>query len=215
MDDDLLQFAAFQNRHERADDVKLAVHVDDDILQGKLVLCLKEFIHQGDLLTYRNAFIDVEHFVGRNGTHQTGERFQQFLKRHVLEQILVGERKHECAFLAGDGDVAPHSTGFQELGVLLELLVFDQLLDQFLPWILIFLVKLNVHGKEHPALDGQQFRRHLVETGHRAQINILMAGEIVDELVGDLGDGDIVDVHFGLLDHVQQKFQRSVKLQRR
>ncbi len=136
--------------------------------------------------------------------HQSGERFQEILQRYIPEQILVGERKQESAFLPCDRDIPARSPAFKKLCIFFEFLVFDQLVDELLPGIFVLFVEFDINGKQHPALDGEQFRRHFVETRHRTEIHVLMMGKIVDELVCDLRNGDVIYVHFRLLDHVQK-----------
>ena len=106
----------------------------------------------------------------------------------------VGGRAHgEAALLLAGARV-------ERARRVLEALVGQQLLDEVEPRVEVVLLLDDVAGQERPALQDEQVARHDEELARAVDVE---RGEprleVLDELVGDLGERELVDVHLGLL----------------
>ena len=110
----------------------------------------------------------------------------------------------------------------QHLGGVLEALVLEEAIDQFLARVLFRgdLVERRVAREQHSGLDVDERRGHVDELG--AQFDVELEGplHVLQVLGGDGGDGDVVDVDLLLADQVQQQIKRplivfQMKVQRR
>ena len=73
------------------------------------------------------------------------------------------------------------------------------------------LVGARVGREEHPALDVGERRRHHEELAREVEVEHLHRLEVGGVLVGDAGDGDVVDVHLVLADEVEQEVERTLE----
>ena len=53
-----------------------------------------------------------------------------------------------------------------------------------------------------------QRRRHVDEVGGNVDIELFELVQVIEILLGDLGDGNVVDVHLLLANQIEQKIER-------
>ena len=75
----------------------------------------------------------------------------------------------------------------------------------------IFLLALLIHffRQQHPRLDVEKRRRHHKEFADHIQIFLIHLPNVLHILVRDLGDRDIVDIHFVFFNQMEKKIQRT------
>ena len=124
--------------------------------------------------------------------------------REVLRHL--GALEHRLAGADHLGDAG---------GGVLELLVLDELVDQFPARVDLLLVAagridgLLVLGQQHPAFDLHERGGHDEELAGQLELEVAHGVERVEVLLGDLHDRDVVDIQFVLADQEQQQVQRS------
>lgn len=75
---------------------------------------------------------------------------------------------------------------------------------------MVLLIEFEIDRKQHSALDIQKVGSHLVELGEIPELdNCLRILEVGEKLLGDLPDGNIINIYFGFLDEKEQKIQRT------
>ena len=68
----------------------------------------------------------------------------------------------------------------------------------------------RIGRKEHARLDVDQRCRHEDEFAGDVDVHLLEQVEIVEVLLGDLGNGNVVDIDLLLADEVEQQVERSL-----
>ena len=92
----------------------------------------------------------------------------------------------------------------------LELLVLEQAVYELGAGVLLLLGRRRRVGrKEHPRLDVDQRGRHENEFARHVDIHLLERAKIVEVLLGDFGNGNVVDVDLLLADQVEQEVERA------
>ncbi len=66
--------------------------------------------------------------------------------------------------------------------------------------------------QEHPGLDVDECGRHLQKFTGQVDVEVLDQLDVLQVLLGDPGDGNVVDVHLFLADQMQQEVQRPLKV---
>ena len=92
-----------------------------------------------------------------------------------------------------------------------EVLVLEQPPDQLRARVLDLALVVDPARQQHAGLDPDQRRRHLQELPRPVQVVRLHAPDGVEELVGDLRDGDVEDLDVLRADQVQEEVQRAVE----
>ncbi len=103
----------------------------------------------------------------------------------------------------------------QHLGRVLEALVFEQPLDQFLARVLFgftFLAQRRIGRQQQARLDVDQRRGHEDELRADVEIHLARLIQIGEVLRGDGRDRNIADVDLLFADQIQQQIERSVVL---
>ena len=99
-------------------------------------------------------------------------------------------------------------------GCVLERLVLQQLAHQFRSRVeaqaLLLAFLLRRGRQEHTRLDFHQRRGHHHELARNIRVELGEHLDVGDVLLGDPGDGDVVDVHLVPADQVQQQIERPV-----
>jgi hypothetical protein len=106
----------------------------------------------------------------------------------------------------------PLGGGVEQVGGILELLVFQELADQLGPRVAgALLIRLLgfLPRQEHGRLDLHQRGGHDQEIARQIDVESLEDLDVLQVLVGDLGDGDIVDIHLFLADEIEQQIERA------
>ena len=147
------------------------------------------------------------------------EYFFQPLEVCAAQEILVVNGRLVAAHLPGEilrtkithAGLLPADSEF--LGHIFEHLVFQKAADQFFAGIRFFLAGLLVFfaGQEHTALDIQKRRRHDEKFAGDIHVLVVHLTDICQVLVGDLNDGNIVDVYFVFFNQVHEEIQRPLK----
>ena len=100
-------------------------------------------------------------------------------------------------------------------GGILEFLVFNQLADEFPARILAFLfafdLRLLIGGQQFAAFDVHERRGHDEEFAGDFKVEFTHEVNVFDELRGQPGEVDRVNVHFLLFDEVKEQIQRAFK----
>ena len=98
----------------------------------------------------------------------------------------------------------------EKLRGVLEFFVFDQAMHQLVARVLLlFGAGQRVGRQQHFRLDVDQRRGHVDEVGRDVDIELFELVEVVEILLGDFGDGNIVDVHLLLADQIEQEIERA------
>ena len=120
-----------------------------------------------------------------------------------LRELLLAEIAHS-------GLLAVDRKFFREIFVHL---VFHQAAHEFLAGVALFLAGLLIllAGEEHAALDVQEGRRHDQKFAGHIQVLAVHLVDVFQVLVGDLDDGDIVDVDLVFFDQVHEQVQGALK----
>ncbi len=97
----------------------------------------------------------------------------------------------------------------------LELLVFDQLADQFPAGVLAVLFGVNLRllldGQQFPAFDIHQRGGHHQKLAGDFQVQHPHRFDVFNKLGGQLREIDFVNVHLLLLDQVKEQIKRAFK----
>ena len=149
------------------------------------------------------------------------------VRRYALHDLLVGLEEVEqrnrvklgpFAVAAGGRtvpeDVAPREGLVpQPVGDLLELLVLEEPAHEIFPGIFLLLLPVRrcFARKQQLRLDLHQGRRHQHEFAGRFEVEEVDLSENAEVLVGDGGDGNVVDVDFVLADQEQQQVERALE----
>src|SRR5580698_7614841 len=100
-------------------------------------------------------------------------------------------------------------TNLQLRGGVLEFFIFDELADQFparvFAFVLAFDDDLLIHWQEFAALDIHERRGHHEKFAGDLKIEFAHEVNVRDELRGELGEIDFVNIHFLLLDEIKQQ----------
>ena len=147
--------------------------------------------------------------------------FQQVAER--LDQVEQRNRQARVVVLPDKGfhlRVRPdvfldQALLLEHLGGVLETLVFEKPLDEFLSGIFLIRTlrrKGGIPRQQHLRLNMYQSRRHVDEFGPQVHIHLPRLLQILQILGGDGGDGNVLDVDLLLADQVQQQVQRALVL---
>ncbi len=99
----------------------------------------------------------------------------------------------------------------EELRGALEFFVLDQAVDQIGARVFLFFGPGERIGRQqHFRFDVDERRGHVDEIGRDVHVQLLELVEIFEILARDLGDRDVVDVDFLLLDQIEQEVERAV-----
>ena len=99
----------------------------------------------------------------------------------------------------------------EQLRGALEFFVLDQAVHQVGARVFQFLgAGQRIGRQEHLRFDVDERRGHVNEVGRDVHVELLELVEIVEILARDLGDRDVVDVDFLLLDQIEQEIERAV-----
>ena len=139
---------------------------------------------------------------------------------HLMKRLdQIHERDDHLAFdrVAGiEGAVRPRpDVGLdlllfiQELRGVFELFVFEQAVHQLVARVLLLRSRERIGRKKHLRFDVDQRRRHVDEVSRDVDIQLFELVEIIEILLGDLGDGNIVNVHLLLADQIEQEIERA------
>jgi hypothetical protein len=101
----------------------------------------------------------------------------------------------------------------EKLGGVLEFFVLQEALDKFFARVFSLLVGTGqgVRREKHLGLDVDKRRRHVNELRGHIYVELFELMKIVEVLRRDLGDLDIVNVHFLLFDEVEQEIERTLE----
>ena len=99
----------------------------------------------------------------------------------------------------------------EQLRGALEFFVLDQAMHQIGARVFQLLgTGQRIGRQQHLRLDVDERRGHVNEIGRDVHVQLLELVEIVEILARDLGDRDVVDVDFLLLDQIEQQIERAV-----
>ena len=90
-------------------------------------------------------------------------------------------------------------------------LVLEQLLHKLCPRILLLALLVDLLGKEHPALDIEQCRRHHEKLAHDIHILCLHVFDIVKILFCYHHDRYVIDIDLVFFDQIKKQIQRSLE----
>ena len=82
-------------------------------------------------------------------------------------------------------------------------------MHQLVARVLLLRPRERVGRQQHLRFDVDQRRRHVDEIGRNVYIQLFELVEIIEILLGDLGDGNVVDVHLLLANQIEQKIERA------
>ena len=98
---------------------------------------------------------------------------------------------------------------FKRLGDLLEFFVFQQPAGQFIARVeLFFGLFIGIRRQEHSGFYLHQCRGHNEKVADNIQVEHFHHADVLHVLLGDLADGNVVDVDVIFFDQIQQKIQR-------
>src|SRR6185369_12053459 len=141
-----------------------------------------------------------------------------------VEQVEDGNVRVGCWRGGGEFNLAGHAReniflfAFAHLqfgGGVLEFFVFDELADEFPTRIFALVFALDddllVYGQQFAALDIHERRGHHEKLAGDLQVELAHEVNVRDELRGELGEVDLVNVHLLLLDEIEQQVERALK----
>ena len=102
----------------------------------------------------------------------------------------------------------------QLCGRVLELLVFDQLPDQFPARVVLFRFffgRLLIEREQTPAFDVKEVRSHDDEFAGHVDVQFFERFKIFEVLPGDALDRDVVNVELVALDQIQQQIEWALE----
>ena len=82
-------------------------------------------------------------------------------------------------------------------------------MHQLVARVLLFGTGERVGRKQHFRFDVDQRRGHVDEVGRDVDIELFELVEVIEILLGDFGDGNVVDVHLLLADQIEQEIERA------
>ena len=103
------------------------------------------------------------------------------------------------------------AAGEEPSGVL-ELLIFNELPDQFPAWIFLVIIRirrLDGAGQESPALQIHQIRRHHDELAREVDVQHFEGVDVGNILLGDALDIHVQHIQLLLPDQVEQEVERT------
>ena len=101
----------------------------------------------------------------------------------------------------------------QVAGDVLEPFILDQFTDQLPAWVLEFLLVLDfhllIHWQQFAALDVHQRGGHYDEFPRQLEVEALHHLHVLEELRGQLGHVDFINIHFLFPDEKQEEIHRA------
>ena len=97
----------------------------------------------------------------------------------------------------------------EQLRGILEFFVFEQAVDEFVARVRLVGGQQRVHRQEQFGFDVNQRGSHVDEVGGDVYVERFELVKVVEILLGDFGDGNIVDVHLLLADEIEQEIERA------
>ena len=97
----------------------------------------------------------------------------------------------------------------EQLRGILEFFVFEQAVDELVARVRLVGGQQRVHWQQHFGFDVDQSGGHVDEIGGDVYIEFFELVQVVEILLGDFGDGDVVDVHLLLADEIKQQIERA------
>ena len=149
--------------------------------------------------------------------HHRIENSLQFCQCDIAEQIFDRDIFFEILNLFRYARLLKyHSAGihlpvFQFVRSIFIHFIFQDSLDEFLPWILKFFLLFLLYRKKHFRLDAHKCRRHYKKFTHHIHIFRIHLTDIVEILLCDQNNGNIINIHFIFFNQMQQQIQRSFK----
>src|SRR5512147_78214 len=172
----------------------------------------QNYIHPiADGQVIRNNFNEL---LPRISLENTLQGIDQIEQPDVLEQLFVGLqifRNNRGACI----NIPPHAfLSIQLARRLFERLVFKQTPDQFFARIrpLELILRGFIHRKQHLGLDLEQRCSPDEKLAGDGQVQIFHRLDVLEILPGDEVNGNVVDVDLVLLDEVQEKIERPLKV---
>ena len=145
-----------------------------------------------------------------DGVDQVKDRDARIRPERRLRSLKIGFRREtriDLLLLLG----AVQQSG----GDILKFLVLNKLANQLpagIALVLVFLVShLLIDRQQLLALDVHERRGHDEKLTGDLQIKLAHEFDVFDEFLGDLGQIDLIDVHFLLANEVEQQIQRTLK----
>ncbi len=213
--DELAQADQFQQRQEGADDLGAAGGAREQFDKAHAGAPGDHFEDEVDFLADRPFVLEnvaqvfalveaLQHAADgveqvKNGNIRLGRRggvlkFQ--FARHAREDVFLFGLEH-----------------LQAGGGVLEFLVFHQLADEFPARVFALLLALDlhllVHRQQLATFDVHERRGHHEKFAGNLQIELPHEIDVFDELRGEFGEVDFVNVHLLLLDQIKEQIERA------
>jgi len=211
----------FEECEEEADDFAAAGAALEDGFEGEGFFPLGAVEDVGFVDVDGGVVMDdlVAAFAGEGGLHEAAEGFEKIPDLEGFEVEFLFELVGLAEFLeVGEG--AGVALGLvvgpivEFAGEVLEFFVFEELADQFearVAEVVLFLARFGLAaGQEHGGLDFHEGGGHDEEFAGEVDVELLEHIDILEVLVGDGGDGDVLDVHLGAADEVEEQVEGAV-----
>ncbi len=131
---------------------------------------------------------------------------------HVHLGLGIGRQPVDEAGRAAEPLLVLLGGRIEQIGRVLELLVFEKLANQLGPWVgglvLRYLLRRGLR-QQHRRLDLHQRRGHDQKIARQVDVELFEHLDIPQILVRDLRQRDVVDIDLLLADQIQQKVQRA------
>ena len=222
---DLSHLHELQQCKERHDDLRLISLFFQHLAETELPVFSRIAENRGDLLlqAHRLLFDRSERAADRINLvllplHDRLKDLLKLCERHTVQEFIEIHRLLVFLHLRRDRRIFVEHTvrpGLQILQLLRhqpEFLIFQEAHHKFRSRIFLLAFLIYFFRQQHPRLDIEKCRCHHQELADHIQVFLIHLPNVLHVLVRDLGDRDIIDIHFVFFDQMKKKIQRTFKL---